>query len=134
MVRLFFLLTANRQVACLSCICGRKLQSPEITVILTQIHAIGSMVCKDHVLNATELNIYLPQMPFCWLSFGSLVNREESKMMETSSPSVQGFQKEASPFLLQERDLENHQATAKESVGNGEAFGSKGLWDSKAAA
>lgn len=31
-------------------------------------------------------------------------------------------------------DLENHQATAEESKENGEAFGSKGLWDSKAAA
>ena len=52
-------------------------------------------------------------------------------------PARQGplrLQELSSPFLRQRGDLENHQAMAEESEENGEAFGSKGLWDSKAAA
>lgn len=46
----------------------------------------------------------------------------------------QRCQEQGSSSLLQPGDLENRQATARESKENGEAFGSKGLWDSKAAA
>lgn len=53
--------------------------------------------------------------------------------METSSPGAPRLQELSSPFPRQRAGLENHQARAEDSEENGEAFGFKGLWDSKAA-